>query len=159
MNWGEFAAAAPDLAALGLARFDAYGLALIGTLRKDGFPRISPVEPYVVEPELLLGMMWESRKAMDLVRDPRLVVHSVTTNRDGAEGDFKLYGRARALDDEMWRGRYSDATHTRIDWRPPEQFHLFAVEIESAGFLIFAPEQYGLRWAPTTGLERFEIHE
>ena len=45
MNWRNFASGAPELAAIGVERFEAVGLALVGTVRKDGTPRISPVEP------------------------------------------------------------------------------------------------------------------
>jgi hypothetical protein len=31
---------------------------------------------------------------LDLLRDSRIVVHSVTSDREGTEGDVKLYGRA-----------------------------------------------------------------
>ncbi len=49
MTWDAFAAAAPALAVLGLERFDRKGMALVGTLRRDGWPRITPVEPYTME--------------------------------------------------------------------------------------------------------------
>ncbi len=38
VGWAH-AGAAPELAAKGLARFDATGLSLIGTVRRDGSPR------------------------------------------------------------------------------------------------------------------------
>lgn len=38
-------------------------------------------------------MMWRSRKALVLLRDPRCVLHSCATDRHGTEGDVKLYGR------------------------------------------------------------------
>src|SRR6266576_5277939 len=99
MRWEEFASAAPELAELGAERFDKAGLSLVGTLRADGSPRISPVEPQFADGELMLGMMWQSRKARDLLRDPRVVVHSVVANKDGSEGDFKAYGRVRDVPD------------------------------------------------------------
>src|SRR5438552_18631609 len=137
MRWEEFAAAAPELAKLGAERFEQRGLSLVGTLRADGTPRISPVEPTFVDGELMLGMMWQSRKASDLLRDPRLVVHSVVCDREGTEGDFKLYGRALDVPEPEPRARYADALEARIDWRPSEPYHLFAVDIESAAFVIF----------------------
>src|SRR5919198_2179768 len=94
MNWGEFRQAASELAALGQERFERNGLALVGTITRDGHPRISPVEPYIVEGELMLGMIWRSQKALDMQRDPRVVVHSTVSDKEGTEGDFKLYGRA-----------------------------------------------------------------
>jgi hypothetical protein len=35
-----------------------------------------------------------SKKAVDLLRDPRVVVHSVRSDKDGTDGDVKIYGRA-----------------------------------------------------------------
>ena len=154
MRWEEFARAAPDLAALGAERFERTGLSLVGTLRIDGTPRISPVEPTIAGSDLLLGMMWQSRKALDLLRDPRLVVHSVVSDREGTEGDFKLYGRVLDVPEPERRNKYADAVEARIDWRPTEPYHLFAVDIASAGFVIFGKERYALSWNPTAGLRR-----
>ena len=72
VTWQEFAEKNPELAAVGEARFRRTGLALVGTLRRDGWPRISPVEPFIVDGKLYLGMMWRSRKALDLFRDSTL---------------------------------------------------------------------------------------
>src|ERR1700722_750317 len=98
--WADFAGPAPELAARGLARFDATGLSLIGTLRRDGSPRISAVEPFIFDGQLALGMMFRSMKALDLLREPRCVVHSTISNKDGTEGEFKVYGRAAAVADK-----------------------------------------------------------
>ena len=76
VTWGQFAERDPELAALGEKQLARTGLALVGTLRRDGWPRISPVEPFIVDGNLYLGMMWQSRKAVDLLRDPRCVVHT-----------------------------------------------------------------------------------
>jgi len=157
MRWHEFAAAAPELATLGEHRFESSGLCLVGTLRRDGSPRISPVEPYVAAGHLFLGMMPNSRKALDLLRDPRVVVHSVTCDREGTDGDVKLYGRAVDVPDRSLREAYADATEARIDWRPTEPYHLFWVDIESAGFVVFGDERYGLAWDPARGLRRFSM--
>ena len=92
MNWAEFTQASPELADLFRERLDKTGLALIGSIRKDGTPRISPLEADVFEDHLLLGMMWQSRKALDLLRDPRCLVHSVVANKDGKDGEVKVRG-------------------------------------------------------------------
>jgi Pyridoxamine 5'-phosphate oxidase len=155
MRWEEFAKASPELAALGEERFKQREVMLLGTLRKNGWPRITPVEMDFVGGELLVGMMWQSPKALDLQRDPRFVAHSVVTNRSGAEGDFKLYGRARAIDDADTRRAYGAAIKARIDWEPSEPYHLYALDVESAGFVVFGEEQYGLAWDPERGLRRW----
>jgi len=155
MNWDAFAAAVPKLADLAEARFRKDGLCLVGTLRKDGSARISPCELDFAAGELLLGMMWRSRKALDLLRDPRIVIHSVTCDREGTEGDVKLYGGAIDISAPDVRQAYRDAIKARIGWAPDEpEYHLFAVDIESAGYIVFGDEGHALAWDPSGGLRR-----
>ena len=136
MTWEEFKLSAPDLAYEGEARFERTGLVLIATLRKNGWPRISPVEPLITGGHLYLGMMWRSRKALDLLRDSRCTVHSAVSNRDGSEGDFKVYGRAVEINDPEIRRRYCDALYEKIEWKPEdEEYHLFAIDVESAALV------------------------
>ena len=154
MNWRDFVSATPELATLAERRFEEAGVALLGSLRKDGSPRISPIEVFVVDGELLLGMMWQSRKALDLLRDPRLVIHSASGGKDGTDGDVKLYGRAVDVPQPELRRRYGDVLEAGTNWRPPEPYHLFSVDIESAGYIVFGTERFALRWSPATGLVR-----
>jgi hypothetical protein len=70
MRWSEFAAAEPRLAKLGRERLIDPGVVLVGTIRRDGTPRISPVEPLLWNGDLWLSMLHGSYKAADLVRDP-----------------------------------------------------------------------------------------
>ncbi len=138
MNWNEFAKAAPELAKAGEERFERWRLILLGSLRKDGTPRISPVEPLIVDGELMLGMMWQSKKALDLLRDPRCLVHSIITDRKGNEGEFKLRGSARDISDLKVREAYGKALFEKIGWRPEEpELHLFAIDIEHAALIAF----------------------
>lgn len=142
MNWSEFRADSPDLAALGEERFERTGLVLVGTIRKDGWPRISAVEPLLFEDQLCVGMMWRSRKALDLLRDPRCTVNSIVSDKDGAEGDFKVFGVAVEENDLEVRGRFCDALFEKIGWKPEEpDFHLFAIDIHSAAFIRFEAEE------------------
>jgi hypothetical protein len=133
MNWKELQETAPEMAALGIERFQRSGVALLGTLCKDGSPRISPVEPFFIGDHLLLGMMWRSMKAFDLLRDARCVIHSAVTNAEGNEGEFKLRGRAVELTDEQ----YYQAIRER--WEAPSftRLHVFSVDIESASFISY----------------------
>jgi hypothetical protein len=160
VRWDEFTAVAPELAGLGEERLRGRELCLLGTLRKNGYPRISPVEPEFVDGELMLGLMWQSPKALDLLRDPRCVVHSVVSDRAGTEGDFKLYGRAVPIDDPQVRARYRETIKARIDWEPEEpNYHLLAIDVESAGFVVFGKDRFGLAWDPERGLRRWEQRE
>ena len=135
MNWSEFKLEAPELAALREERFERTGLVLVGTIRKDGWPRISPVEPLLFEGRLCLGMMWQSRKALDLMRDARCTVNSIVSNKDATEGDFKMFGFAVDVVDLEFRRRYGVAILEKIGFKPEEpEFHLFSIDIRSAAF-------------------------
>lgn len=154
--WGEFAEWAPELTGLGRARFEGTGLSLVGSIRFDGTPRISPVEPLVLDGRLYLGMMWQSLKARDLIRDPRVLVHSCVTNKDGSDGEFKLRGRVTDVTDPAERIRYADAVEKQTQWRPPEPYHLFAVEIEHAAYVFFKDEVMHMKRWP--GPDKWERH-
>src|SRR3989304_5631943 len=106
MNWAEFAAAVPELALWGEERMKATGLALVGTVRRDGLPRISPVEPLIVDGQLYLGMMWRSRKALDLLRDPRCLVQTTVRDREDRAGELKLRGGGAGVQDPDAVERY-----------------------------------------------------
>jgi hypothetical protein len=98
-RWVEFESAQPDLARLARERFDIRKHKTLATLRKDGSPRISGIELKFWDGDVLVGMMPASRKLTDLLRDPRLAVHSPTVDpTEGAEseweGEAKLGGRA-----------------------------------------------------------------
>ena len=145
LTWQQFAARAPELAALGEAQFARTGLALVGTLRRDGWPRISPVEPFIADGQLYLGMMWRSVKALDLLRDPRCVVHSTVSNRDGTEGEFKVYGRAVEVTDPEELRRFCDAVYAAIGLRIEDmegQGHCFAIAIESVVYSVLQDESF-----------------
>jgi hypothetical protein len=158
MQWDEFAIACPEIAMLGEERLRRNELCLVGTLRKDGWPRISPCEPDFAAGQLLLGMMWQSKKALDLLRDPRCVVHSCVSDRMGTEGEFKLYGSAVNIQDPTLRETYRQTIFARIGWEPEEpNYHLFAIDISSAAFATFGDEHYALAWDPQRGLRRMEL--
>jgi hypothetical protein len=151
VRWQDFAAACPEIAERALERFRAKELVMLGTLRADGSPRISPCELDLADGELVLGMMWRSRKALDLLRDPRCVVHTCTTDRMGTEGDAKLYGIAVEAQDAALLEVYRETVRSRLDWTPPEQSHAFAIDVTSAGFISFAEPRIVLSWDPVRG--------
>lgn len=140
-TWAEFAAVPPELAQRGRQRIEAHELILLGTIKMDGSPRISPVEPDFVEGELMMGMMWQSTKARDLLCDPRCVVHSVVSDRKGTEGEFKINGRAWPVTDPELIERYCQTLEKRIEWRPDGDFHLFAIDIHRVWWFKYQDEQ------------------
>jgi hypothetical protein len=129
MIWRDFELAAPELARRGRDRFERTGVVLVGTLRRDGSPRISPVEPYFVRGHLLLGMMSRSGKARDLLRDPRCSIHSSISDVNGSEGEFQVLGRAVLVDDDEVRRADDSAWWHQV---PPEACRVFSIEIDRA---------------------------
>lgn len=152
MDWSELERLQPGLAGLGRQRLLEPGVVLVATIRGDGTPRISPVEPFVLDGVLWLSMLWQSRKAADLLRDPRILVHSVVTSRDGGEGEFKIRGTARAERDPDLQRRYAVAVTASLGWSPePGRFHLFAVAIGEVTFIRYddaTGDQHVARWPP-----------
>lgn len=143
MTWQEFARQDPDLAALGEERLDRNGLVMIATLRKNGWPRISPVEPLFFNGQLYLGMTWRSLKAVDLLRDSRCTIHNAVSDRHASEGEFKVYGRALEITDLGERMRYAEAVFQKIGFRPEvPEFHCFAIDIESAAANTLVGEEF-----------------
>lgn len=154
MIWHEFERAAPEIARLGKERLDRTRVGMLGTLRGDGFPRISPVEPYFVQGHLLLGVMARSVKAQDLERDPRCVLHSVVTGPNNAEGEFKLYSRAREIVDSEIR-----EADPRTWWvrQPAEVARVFSLDIEQAAFISWDIENGQMtvrQWSPKLGVRK-----
>jgi len=153
MRWGEFEVAAPEPASFFRARLTATGLLLLGTLRSDGWPRISPCEAYLAGGGLLLGMMPGSTKVRDLNRDSRITVATPQPDRSSGVGDLKLYGRGFAVEDPGLRRALADAQEQAIDWRPPDDIPIFKVDILTAGFISFGEGKRLLRWRAGSAVE------
>jgi hypothetical protein len=152
VDWSELERRQPGLAGLGRRQLLEPGVVLVATIRSDGTPRVSPVEPLVLDGVLWLSMLWQSRKAVDLLRDPRILVHSVVTSRDGGEGEFKIRGTARAEGDPHLGRRYAAAAAASLGWSPePGRFHLFAVAIQEVTFIRYddaTGDQHVAQWPP-----------
>ena len=101
----------------------------------------------MVDGELLLGMMWRSKKALDLLRDPRITIATVQTDKQPKLGDLKLYGSVADVPEPARRQAYGDTLYAEMSWRPTEPYHLFSVDIERAGFISFGKDQRLLRWS------------
>ena len=149
MIWGQFQCEEPDLAKPGEELFDRTGLVLVGTIRADGCPRIIPAEPILTNGHLYLGMMWQSRKALDFLRDPRCTGHNAVSQRHGTEGEFKVYGRAVEVTGPEMRRRFEIALRKKIGWSPSgddgqseSKYHLCSVDIESVAYGVIEDGQW-----------------
>jgi hypothetical protein len=44
-----------------------------------------------------------------------------------------------------------------VDWEPEDSSRLFAIDLDSAAFMIFGQEPYGLAWGPDRGVRRLSV--
>ncbi|MGW4638337.1 pyridoxamine 5'-phosphate oxidase family protein [Sphaerisporangium sp. NPDC004334] len=130
-SWQEIEKAVPQLAARVTEVMGKGKHKTMATLRKDGSPRISGIEVEFKQGQVWLGSMLGAVKALDLRRDPRVAIHSPTSDPDEADpgrwsGEAKLAGKAVEITDERVREAYG---------APPEHdFHLFRVEVTEVVF-------------------------
>lgn len=123
-SWADFRTAEPDFADTARQRFQQYKHHVLATLRKDGSPRVSGLEVEFRLGEPFLGMMPNSRKALDLLRDPRFAVQANPgPDAEMADGDVRISGRAVEVADPAVLARFIDEV------KPPEPFHLFRIEL------------------------------
>ena len=155
MRWDAFEDACPEIAGIARERFTLDQLVMLGTIRRDGSPRVSPCECDFGAGRLFVSMMWRSMKALDLLSDPRVVVHSVTSNKEGTDGDVKIYGRAIDERAPEVRAAFREAIRVRMNWAPEEpSYHCFSVDVTGAGFLRFSDRAQALAWDEARGLRR-----
>jgi Pyridoxamine 5'-phosphate oxidase len=73
----------------------------------DGSPWISPMEPGFFEGRLVLVGMPNTSKFRDLERDPRFELHTATVDPYVDDGDAKIWGEARNVQDTELHARFS----------------------------------------------------
>jgi hypothetical protein len=128
-TWERFAAASPELAAVGLRLFNHYGAAFLSTVRKDASPRLHPVVPIITEGRLFVFCV--GPKIYDLHRDGRYALHALI-DRDDIE--FLVAGRALDInDDRALRALVALAAPYKVPDDPRDLTHqLFHFDIERA---------------------------
>ncbi|MGV4985632.1 pyridoxamine 5'-phosphate oxidase family protein [Streptomyces sp. NRAIS4] len=136
MNWASFTAAAPELSKIAEERFGAYRHHVLATLRKDGSPRTSGLEVRFLDGELWLGMMPNSLKALDLLRDPRFALQANPGDADMGSGDIRITGRAFEVEDDRTKAAYVEEVE------PPQPFHLFRTELTEVVRTYVEDERY-----------------
>jgi hypothetical protein len=156
-TWAAFAAAEPEMAELGLRQLRKFGLAYLGTTRKDGSPRVNPVCPVIADERLYVATSADSPKRLDLVRDGRYVLHMLPGKQ---EEEFWIRGVARRVTGAETRAMVVEAGAQRAesDGGPlrikPDEW-LFEYDIEEAGTTVWldfgTPDHRPLRrlWSST----------
>jgi len=134
-TWKAFAEAAPAIATIFTRRHAATGnLCMLATLRADGFPRISPIEPRIFEDQLWIVGMPDTRKFHDLGRDPRFCLHTATVDTQVTDGDAKLWGIVADVQDKALHQRFATDLfeESGFDLRGQEFTHFYAADITGA---------------------------
>lgn len=135
VGWDQFVEAAPSIAAVFIRRHAAAGkLCMLATLRSDGYPRISPMEPRVFEDRLWLVGMPGTTKFLDLARDPRFCLHTATVDTQVSDGDAKLFGVVRDVPDRALHQRFAEDVFADIglDLRGSEFDHFYEADLTGA---------------------------
>jgi len=146
VSWRALESKDPELARLGRERLESVGMGVLGTIRADGTPRVSPVGVWFVEGELVVGVMPRSGKAADLRRDPRCALQSVVTDPEAGAPELKLYGRLvpSKLEAGWWEGS-------------PESADVYAMDLDEAVYIEWDLAQSRMdvrRWTPGQSAHR-----
>ncbi|RJO69283.1 pyridoxamine 5'-phosphate oxidase family protein [Nocardia panacis] len=154
-TWIEFAEEAPHIAAVFARRHRATGnLCLLATLRADGSPRISPVEPRIFENMLVIVGMPGTTKFRDLARDPRFCLHTATVDTHVGDGDAKLFGTAIENRDPALHTRFAADLYqdTGLDLRTTEFDHFFTADLTGASTVELIDDHLDITiWKPGAG--------
>lgn len=151
-TWKDFTEGAPRVATVFTRRHAATDkLCMLATLRSDGFPRISPIEPRVFEGELWLVGMPGTTKFNDLGRDPRFCLHTATVDTHVSDGDAKLWGVVRDVQDRELQERFAVDLYEDIgmDLRGQVFQPFYAADLTGASSVEVANDQLQITiWRP-----------
>ena len=160
-SWTDLEAAAPELAGRARAILSSTTNCVLATLRADGSPRLSGIDPFFLEGELYIGSMPRSRKGADLARDPRMALHAIPWEsrkvKEGATdpgvGDAKLTGRAVRIEDAAEVRRIFEILFAGLPHDTPDEGQLFRVDVESVVTVGVEDEQLVIsRWTEADGV-------
>ncbi len=155
ITFDELLAASPTIATAIRDRLETTGLTMLGTLRRDGSPRISPVEVVFLDGGLFVGMMPRSQKALDLLRDPRAALITPVADKRDLSGEGKLFGVARALPAEQAGRVLAHAIGQMEGDLSLDDFagsHVFEILVTGAAWQHAADDAFVTRsWNATTG--------
>lgn len=156
MRWSEFEQAAPALAARVHDTIERCGFVLVGTVRHDGTPRISPVEAHFVQQHLMLVMVAGTWKAKDLDRDLRVVIRTPVTDPATPEPDVQLRGHVSDVT-EAQREATANTVEAASGWRPRDTWRFFGVVVSGASCIEWSEDGMRLtRWDRVRGLRPTE---
>ena len=150
----------PDLADRVRAILSSTTNAVVGTIRRDGSPRLSGVDPFFHNGQLRIWSMPRARKGQDLRRDPRVALHSIPWDsrrlRDGAAdvgaADAKVSGTATVTTDPGELSAFRAWLKSERGSEPPEDWDLFTIDVDALTVISADGGQLVIdRWSTTDG--------
>jgi hypothetical protein len=151
--WSSFIAAAPELAADVRQTLERYGFAFVGTVRRDGSPRISPVEVHILGGQLFVVLIPHTAKAHDLDRDARVTLQTPISSASDPGVEVKLRGRALSVLDSDERASMAASVAATSGWQPGDQWRYCELLLSSVALLDWVEGDMLLqRWTADHGL-------
>jgi len=126
MTWKIFEAQQPELALFGAERLHGK-VAYLGTIRKDGSPRVHPMTPIIRQGHLFVFMEPTSPKGHDLQRNRHYAIHCSVEDTSGASGEFIITGQAHLINDSDLRA----VAKNLANYEPKDRYILFEFDVES----------------------------
>ena len=159
-SFAEVERAEPDLADRVRAILSSTTNAVLGTIRRDGSPRLSGADPYFHDGQLRIWSMPRARKGQDLRRDPRVALHSIPWDsrqlRDDAvdvgAADAKVNGTAVLSTDAADVAAFRAWLRSERGFEPPEDWDLFTIDIDALAVISADGGQLVVdRWSTSDG--------
>lgn len=160
-SWNSFERDEPELSARARSIISATTNCVLATIRADGSPRISGIDPFFREADLWIGSMPGSRKGADLQRDPRLALHGIPWESrkvtegatDPGDGDVKITGRAVLLGDDEASARILGEYFAELGVeQPPDGGDLYTIDLETVVVITVEDDQLVIdRWSAADG--------
>ena len=150
----------PDLANRVRAILSSTTNAVLGTIRRDGSPRLSGADPYFHDGHLRIWSMPHARKGQDMRRDPRVMVHSIPWDSrklrvgaaDVGQADAKVSGTAVLTSDAGELSAFRDWLRSERGIEPPPDWDLFTIDLDTLTVVSVDNGQLVVdRWSTTDG--------
>lgn len=148
-SWAELQTAHPAFAAELESSLTRHSHCVLGTIRADGTPRLSGIEAWFWQGDLMLGMMPASSKARDLDRNASFELHSAPLDKALRDPDARIWGRAHRVTDADEIAAFA-ASLPHADSGPVEM-DLFRCRLTGAALTSVEGERLVVRsWRPGT---------
>jgi hypothetical protein len=155
IDFATLATLAPRIAEPIDERFRTRGIGILGTVRRDGSPRVSPIEVARHDGRLWVGMMPGSTKLLDVLRDPRVALLTPVSDREDLTGEGKLFGRLEQVTDPQLAAAVLGAASEAAGFDPDDVAGspMFEVRIAAAAWQHVADDAWHTwSWTPDGGL-------